>query len=403
MKSTEINLAGDKTACCGCGMCTDVCHKNAIRMEMDDYGFLYPVIDSELCVNCGRCLKYCAFKKSNNGNPPIEVFAAAGNEQLIQHSASGGIFSTLALNLLRNGGMIAGCTMEYTDCLTPMHTIIDQENMLVKCQGSKYVQSETTGIFQKVKEALELKKKVLFSGTPCQIDALKSYIDTEKYPNLYTVDIICHGVPSIKMFQDYIAILSETVGGTITDICFRDKTNGWGYRGFVQYRKKNGKENKKIIPVNTSSYYKLFLKSEICRESCYHCPYACQKRAGDLTIGDYWGIETEHPEYLQNHQLDIEKGISCILVNSERGQQLLSKYGDTIKKYPSVFEKVAKHNAQLNRPSIMGKHRKTILTLYKQYGYAEIEQWYKKKLGIKRVVYFFWNKIPPKMQKKLKK
>ena len=401
----QVMLAEDKTTCCGCGLCTALCPKDAIRMQEDKNGYRYPVINTELCIKCKRCLNHCAYKKENSGTVPLEVFASsAKDKQLLQQAASGGIFGALALRILNAGGTVFGSALEQENGkLIPRHVMINNQANLPKIQGSKYVQSITDDVFALVQKEVQTGKPVLFSGTPCQVDAVKELIDSQKYPDFYTIDIICHGVPSVRMFQDYISEQEKKTGRTVTDMKFRDKVKGWGLKGSITYRFPDGSVKRKLVPVNTSSYYRLFLTSEIYRENCYQCKYASQKRTGDITIGDYWGIENEHPEYLQNEQLNPEEGISCILVNTARGKKLLSQYGTDLTLLPSSFEKASRKNEQLTRPSHKGKNRETILKIYEQPGYHGIEQWYLKKQGAKVILYWFWNRIPPKLQKKLKK
>ena len=361
----EIKLFEDKKDCCACGACLNICPKQAISMQKDEYGFLYPQIEKGKCIKCGLCLKTCAFQNSELKNIPIKTYAAQSDNTDLKESASGGIFASIAANVLREGGVIYGAAMEMeNDKLTVRHIAVENDADLIKLQGSKYVQSSTEKIYQDIKKKLNDNRLVLFSGTPCQVDGLNSYLG-KTYDNLITIDIICHGVPNNQMFQDYIALLEEKYKDKIIDFKFRDKTKGWGLtaKGYT------AKGYTAIIPANVSSYYYMFLKSYIYRDSCYSCKYACKNRCGDMTIGDYWGIEKAHPEALKENEygLDYKNGISCLIVNTEQGIKVLEKYKSGLRLLDSDFEKAAKENGQLNHPSSLNAEKRIIvLNLYKQ-------------------------------------
>lgn len=405
-----MNLYEKKESCCGCGACANLCPQKAITMKMDEYGFMYPEIDNSKCVKCGLCKFKCSYQAKNKKmNEPQEVYASfCKNNETLKKSASGGIFASIAYDFIKNGGIVYGCGIDYdSKKLITHHKRIDKVNEIVDLQGSKYVQSEMGNVYWKIKDDLLKGKKVLFSGTPCQVNAVKSYLDNVKEKdNLYTIDIICHGVPSERFFQDYLANFEKKLDGKIIDIKFRDKTEGWGLKGKITYlSNKNNKKKEKIIFSHLSSYYKLFLNSTIYRENCYTCKYACKGRCGDITIGDYWGIEKQHPEYLvvNGGKIEPKNGISCILVNTKNGDILLADYSNELEKLKSTFDKVELFNAQLKSPSEKNKNRKFVLNLYKNGGYKEVEKWFQKELGAKRILYYFWNKIPRKIQLILKK
>lgn len=399
-------ILGDKSKCCGCGSCMNICPTGAIVMNNDESGFNYPTIDENKCIWCGLCKKVCAYQSHDKGNLSVAVYAAAskGNNSL-KKSASGGIFFEIAKSILKEGGIVVGCSMEIeNENLHPCHIIVNSEKDLFKLQGSKYVQSDTKFIFKEIKEHIKLGNKVLFSGTPCQNAALKKYLGNREYDNLYLIDIICHGVPSISMFKDYISFYNKKLDGNIKKFYFRDKSCGWGLRARVIYEK-NGKKLSKILPMQFSSYYALFLQSEIYRENCYSCKYANKYRFSDLTLGDFWGIEEEHPEYINGKygKLDKEKGISCILVNSDKGMNLINYIKDDIILYESEFKKVARNNGQLIKPSKMGKNRDKLLRAYSEKGYFGVDDLYYHILGRKKYAYAIWNLIPYNIRKLIKK
>ena len=369
----------NKKECCGCGACQAICPKNAIEMVEDEYGFIYPRIDENKCINCNLCKKTCAYMNPRKINEDKRVYVSVSkNDETLKKSASGGVFY--------------GCSMELeNDKLMPEHIRVDNQENLKKLQGSKYVQSECGNIYRLVKKDLINARKVLFSGTPCQIEGLKSFLQYKEYENLFLVDIICHGVPSRKMFQDYIKDFETKNNCKVMEFYFRAKDKGWGLFFKVVYEK-GGKAEKIIKPSYESSFYQLFLDSSIYRENCYECPYATENRNSDLTIGDFWGINQEYPDI----NINSTKGVSCIIANTIKGINVVEKYGSNLLNMNSEFEKVAKHNHQLNNPSKLPRERKKILSLYKKQGYAILEKEYRKtrfiKNRIKVIRDYFCNK-----------
>ena len=400
-----MNLVENKNKCCGCAVCYNVCPQNAIEMKEDKFGFIYPYINEDKCINCGLCKKMCGYQNKNKQlNEPKQVYAAqTKDDDMIMKSASGGIFGELARNVINNNGIVYGAAMIYEkNGVNVKHIRVDKIEDLVKLQGSKYVQSDIQEIYPLIKEDLNNSKIVLFSGTPCQVYALRSYFEFKEYENLFTIDIICHGVPNNKMFNDYLNNLKKHKDEEITEFKFRDKTKEWGLNAAIKINKK-GTEIKKIISAFDSSYYQLFLDSKIYRENCYECPYAQKNRIGDITIGDYWKIEQEHNEYIEDRVLSLKKGISCIIVNNESGQILLNKFGENILKYSSTFEKVAANNLQLVKPSTMKNDRNVIMNIYSSKGYKDVGKYYKKKSFIKRKIKRILYMLPMNIRNKVRK
>lgn len=392
-----IHLVTDKSSCCGCGACNDVCPAKAIEMTQDDFGFLFPKINEEKCVHCKRCLSVCQYHAKVERNSPLQSYAAAcGDDDVLMHSASGGCFYALADAFLQEGGAVIGCAYENRDGrLMVHHTVAQNAANLRRLQGSKYVQSNTAGIYEQVRTFADRDVPVLFSGTPCQVAACKRFLGKE-YNHVLFVDIICHGVPSLKLFQDYVACLEKKRNVRIKEIVFRDKTKGWDLKGSITYEKGNGVYSKSFM-TGASSYYSLFLKGQTYRESCYSCPYAGQDRCGDITLGDYWGIEKAHPRYLKANggRLDEKKGISCLLVNTDRGREFIGKYARNMVLLPSEFERVALYNAQLKHPSQKGESRDAIMGIISTQGYEALEKWYYDQIGMKKYVYKIYDLLPP--------
>lgn len=205
-----IELFAEKKNCCGCGACSSICPKNAITMQEDEYGFIYPEIDSKKCVECGLCISSCHYKSADDLHTPIKSLAAVNRDDtLLENSASGGMFSAIAEAFLNEGGCVCGAAMDFKDNVADVrHIMIHSLNELYRLQKSKYVQSSTDKIYKELRTLLKNGEKVLFSGTPCQVEAAKS-IAKRAGGKLYTIDIICHGVPSQRFFNDFIACEAE--------------------------------------------------------------------------------------------------------------------------------------------------------------------------------------------------
>ncbi|MCM1113993.1 MAG: Coenzyme F420 hydrogenase/dehydrogenase, beta subunit C-terminal domain [Clostridium sp.] len=394
MKITVPILVEKKEYCCGCGACAAACKINAISMKCDEYGFEYPSIDETKCVGCGKCKNVCAYQKDGQRCTPINSYAAVSVSTDVMQSASGGVFASIATEFIKQGGIVIGAALEnINDVLTPHHIAVDNCDDLQKLLGSKYVHSDTAEIFEKTKEILNDGKMVLFSGTPCQVDALYTYLG-KKQENLYTIDLICHGVPSKKMFSDYIDLISAKYG-KVKDFVFRDKKRGLTFvsRALCE---KNGNKKYRYIQYGESSYYSNFLKCNTYREGCYSCKYAANDRIGDITIGDFWGIKKQHPELFDGSRkdFDADKGISCILENTEQGKKLLDLYGSGLSLYQSTFEKIAEENKQLSKPSIPKGNRTDIMELYKENGYKALDNYFRKQAGYKLILAKIKSRIP---------
>ena len=370
-------LFENKTECCGCGACRNICPKGAIRMVEDSCGYIYPEITPELCIECGRCKQVCAFQNKKETQTPKKVYAAvAKNQDLQRTSASGGIFAVLAQAVLEKGGVVCGAA--FTEGWKVEHILIERVKDLYKLQGSKYTHSHTEMSYQKTKAFLKEGRPVLYSGTPCQIAGLYAYLNKE-YENLMTVDIICHGVPSNRMFIDYVNMLEKKEKSRMTAFSFRDKRMGWGINGSAAFE--NGRIRK--IWQSSSSYFYYFVKGMLYRENCYQCPYASKHRPADITLGDYWGIEKAHPDYLGKGGFDESKGISVAIANNEKGAALLKEYGEGIECKDSEFEAAARHNGQLNHPCDKG-NRDDIVMLYRDKGWGAVESRFNSKIGWRR-------------------
>ena len=332
----------DKRNCCGCTSCVQKCPKNAIEMVEDKEGFLFPFINKEKCVNCGLCVKTCPmlnYKVEKKEQFP-KAYAIKNKNQIEKiKSSSGGVFIVLAKYTIRENGVVYGAS--YTDKLDVKHIRIDNEKDLIKLQGSKYVQSHMNDIYSRVKDDLKNNKKVLFTGTPCQVKGLKNYLDKE-YDNLITCDLVCHGVPSQKLFKKYIKFLEEKYNKKIIKYDFRNKEkNGWGLTSKVTFEDNTFK----YINSDFDPYYSNFLNCNTYRESCYNCKFAQKIRPSDITLADYWGVLSIHNEFYD------ENGVSLILVNSEKGNEILKENKEFIEKIETNLDYASSCNKNLISPS----------------------------------------------------
>lgn len=375
-------------------------------MSEDQTGFLFPEIHQQRCISCGRCKKVCAFQNVQEKNTPQRVYAIAREQgEALKKSASGGIFAAFAENIIRKGGVAFGAALVQKDhTLYPCHVMASTLEELLPLLDSKYVQSDLGTSFVHTQDLLDEGKQVLFSGTPCQIAGLKAYLGKE-YDNLLTMDLICHGVPSAKMFQDYIQVLGKRLKGEVIGLRFRDKTNGWGRKTLrVEVQFADRRRRSISIPSYDASYYQYFLTSEIDRKSCYRCPYANQHHPADITIGDFWGIEKVHPNYLRpKGKLDVTSGISVMMLHTTKGVKWFERMKDVFIYYESSFEMASKHNGQLKHPSVPGIHRDEILRLYCKKGFTAVDKQFryqKQREKLKeRIKYHLHKDIPEPVRK----
>ena len=376
----DFTLFDTPDQCCACGACVNICPSQAIYFQPDENGFLFPQIDQDKCIDCGQCQEVCIYKHPQQEISEKETYVAVAKGIDIRKSASGGIFASLAKNIIEKGGIVFGCAMEIENgYFVSKHVSIEKLEELSQLQGSKYVQSSTELTYKSVKDYLNVGRTVLYSGTPCQIAALKLFLG-KQYGNLFTIDTICHGVPNSQFFNDSIKYENEKRKGIITGFDFRDKSQGWKLHGKMTVEK-DGKTNTVFFEAEESSYYQLFLNGYTYRENCYRCPFACDKRPGDITIGDYWCVDLVHPELLTENggQLEQKNGVSCMIVNTEQGKKMMEQYGREILTWHSTYEKASKYNQQLLQPSKKPTERDEVFTRYHQ-GYAEVDKWYRARL-----------------------
>lgn len=308
-----MTLICPEEKCTGCSACVNICPLNAVELKPDKLGFLYPTVNRDVCVDCKKCQDICPQNTKKYRNACGNFFAGVSFDDAIKEkSSSGGMFSLLAEKIIRKGGVVFGAA--YDENLKVKHIAVDNIADLQKLRGSKYVQSEIGNTYSQVKKLLSENRFVLFSGTPCQVDGLYSFLDNRQGMNLYTVDVLCHGVPSPAVFETFIRNESSVSGKTVTSVNFRSKSTGWLWFS-TNIRFSDGSEKE----VFRDSFMSGFLKNYYLRECCYNCSYAKPERIGDITLGDFWGYREKAPAYLE----DDDRGISLVIVNNEHGYNLL--------------------------------------------------------------------------------
>lgn len=314
----NVNLI-DKNKCCGCSSCSVSCHVNAITMVPDNKGFYHPIIDNNKCVDCSVCLTKCPINNLEvSKNDVISSFSFISSDtNILKISSSGGVFFTIANEFISSGGYVAGAVFDHKQKRV-IHICSNSLDDVYRMMGSKYVQSSLDSVFFDLKKILSSGKKVLFSGTPCQCSAILKYLGKE-HDNLYLIDLICHGVPSPKVFSDHISLWERKYKSRVVDYKFRSKKYGYEYNHLVEFE--NGKTD---TSVDLKRILKLFDLSIRC--SCFTCPFTSLKRIGDITIGDFW----ESPKFIKDYS---HKGCSTVLFNSKKGillKSILEKKGEMV-------------------------------------------------------------------------
>lgn len=382
----------DKQDCCGCHACTSVCARHSITMHEDNEGFLYPVVDASTCTVCGLCEKVCPVINQDEPRKPLKVYAAKNrNEEIRRQSSSGGIFTPLAESVIREGGVVFGA--KFDKDWNVVHAWSDTIEGIADFRGSKYVQSTIGDTYREAREFLKQGRKVLFSGTPCQIAGLRKFLRKE-YDNLLAVDVVCHGVPSPLVWRKYLEETREklraerdagknTVSSSlmempvITGISFRDKTHGWKKYGFrFRYAASkaagnsvsssaNDSERTLLQPFPENVFMKGFLKNLYLRPSCYACASRSGKSGSDISIADFWGVQNYYPEF------DDDRGVGLVLVNSDKGRKAYEQTNsDSIE---STYEQGLNQNPCLEHSVARTKHVKTFWDTFSLEGMDAVE------------------------------
>lgn len=381
-----------KDECTLCMACANICPKKAIHIEFDKFGYEYVKIDEKLCVECGLCGKICERRNEIRRNSPIKTFAAQMKQKDdLRNSASGGAFQAIANWVLDNQGSCFGCYGRFEDGkYVAEHIRITEKRDLHKILNSKYMVSIIGNSYQQVRTDLENNKWVLFCGTPCQALGLKAYLNKD-YKTLIVADIICHGVTSSKIFNDYINAIEKVEDIHITSYTFRDKTVCWGTNYKYTYINKNGTEKEKKCPREESSYMAYYLSGILFREKCYKCTLASIERIADITLGDFWGIECTHPELAD--RMSFKKGVSCVLANTDKGVKILNLARAYLLMKEVDLESIVSKNGSLRSCSHQDNQRDDFMAKYYKNGYEEIELAYRKNIRKKQKIYRLKNNV----------
>lgn len=382
-----FNYSLDK--CTGCGLCVAVCTKNAIIMKENDEGFYYPETLAEVCVNCGLCEKKCIAERNSinlkNKTPQITYGAISKKFALYMNGASAGAFATIASVFLSTnpGGIVCGATFGEDNSV--IHIAIDSLSDLPKLQGSKYVQSELPKeLFEQIKNRLVSGQKVLFSGTPCQVAAVKGYTKGCNR-GLYMIDLICHGVPSPGLFRKEVTYLENKYGGNLREIRFRNKRENGKSRSTFRLSFQCGKK-KVSIGSTHDAYYNLFALNKIFRKSCYSCSYANLDRVGDITIGDCDSAK----EYSGFHP---NEATNTLIINNERGQLLWGQSSSMFDCIDIDLIKESLVNRNLAEPSKYPEDREKIYKDFISLPMEEFQKKYSKPITYKTMIYEILRKL----------
>lgn len=378
----------NKKNCCGCSACLNICSRQAITMQSDEIGFIYPKVDFNKCIECGACERICQFKKKynrySNFDIPKAFLMRLKDKHELSLSQSGGAFYALAKCFINNNGIVYGASFDKNWIVR--HIKVEAIADIGQVRMSKYVQSNISNVFSEIRKLLNNGRKVLFSGTPCQVSAVKSYIPKKLHCNLFCVDIICHGVPSPKIWKDYISYIECKYKSKIVKACFRDKRFGW--HGAVEsFMLDNGTE----IFRKTSNT--LYFSNLSVRDSCSNCPYTNIKRVGDITTGDFWGLP-------QNSPYEDGLGVSLILVNSDKGMDLFRVISDVaIIEEKNIDECL---QPQLKSPITLNVKRNTFILDYKNKGFSFIAKKYGD-VGLRYKIHLFYTLLKNKAKRFVKR
>ncbi len=350
-----------KETCCGCGACREICPQKAIEMRPDKEGFLYPKMNRDLCNHCGKCRGVCPTnhygfegrctgKDKKQADKNLYLGVQAKNKAVRYSSSSGGMFSILAQYVLSRQGIVYGAG--YDGAMRVIHKGVEDERQLQQLKRTKYVQSNMEGIYGKIERELKEERWVLFSGTPCQADALMRYLN-RPYERLIVVDLICYGVPSPGIWSDYVKYLERAHGGKMTDFSFRDKRNR--DNGHTCSCIIGGKEY--AISLYQDVYCILYFKNLMLRPSCHSCRFCTVNRKSDFTIGDFWGIEGVRPK------MDDGMGTSVVIAHSKKAKNIWNEIKEEFNWFQCSREDVLQ--PRLIQPTGAARGRRAFMLLYK--------------------------------------
>lgn len=347
--------------CTGCSACASFCTKEAIAMLPDDQGFLRPKVSTDCCIGCGLCKNICPVLNPPAVSADTKSFAAyALDKTLLENSSSGAIFPLLAKHVLSNGGIVFGAAFDKQ--FVVRHIGIETLDDLPKLCSSKYVQSEIGETYSEAKAALKAGRTVYFSGTPCQVAGLKSYLRRE-YENLITQDVVCHSTPSPQIWKNYKRLLEKTYNGKITSFSFRYKKNGWeGY--YIRAVFDNGSEY--LRKAAEDPYQQGFIKGLYSRPSCYSCRFKGIQRTSDITLADFWGVRNIMPEAYEPN------GTSIVLLHSKKAENLFQKIAPEIRTFSAEANTLLTFNQAAYAPVKKPKRCKQFYKSYKKTEFGQL-------------------------------
>ena len=375
----------NKQDCCGCSACAQRCPKQCITMAEDEEGFLYPQVDTSKCVDCHLCEKVCPVINKYEARIPLNVYAAKNSDDEVRRSSSsGGIFTLLAEQTIKDGGVVFGACWDNEWKIR--HDYVDNISNLQKFRSSKYLQSVIGDSYLKAEQFLKTDRKVMFTGTPCQVAGLKHFLRKE-YDNLLAVEVICHSVPSPGVWQQYLTTRLTTLKwekSDIRNISFRGKKTGWKTYSFV-IENENGNILTELSSKN--AFMRGFLADLYTRPSCHACPAKQLRSGSDITLGDFWGIESLMPE------IDDDKGVSAIIVNSDKGKQVL--HNIDIELYEVQYDELTTRNPALVKSFPITPKR---TEFFKENGFTfeeKVKRLAKKTFSMKTLAYRIVRKVIP--------
>lgn len=351
--------------CCGCSACANICPKKCIQMVEDKEGFVYPVVDEKICIQCNICNQCCPLEKDYNRKYKMKSYAAKTKDNIVrEQSSSGGIFSILAKKTIEEEGIVFGAAFA-ENFYTLKHIMVDKLEDVEPLRGSKYFQSDISEAYILAKEHLKQGKRVLFSGTPCQIAGLNAFLK-KKYDNLITVEVVCHGVPSPLFWKKYIETLEHKNKSKIVKVNFRAKNEGWKLFG-LEEKYESGKSH--FLNLKKNFYLKTFLHDLCLRPSCYKCKTRC---VADLILGDLWGSQEIVPE------MDDDKGLSLVLCNSKKGEVFWKTINSDIEYLEINLEQAEKYNPSIHTSVLQPKEREDFFNDLNMLSFERLENKYRK-------------------------
>ena len=346
-----------KDKCFGCGACVQSCPLSCIEMKEDEEGFLYPSVNEEKCINCGKCISVCPYNNRRQ-NEIKNIYAAINhNDEVRKNSSSGGTFYEIAKYVISSGGVVYGCAWD--EQMVARHIRVDNLEEIIRLQGSKYVQSQLDDTYIRVRHDLQNKRFVLFSGTPCQVAGLKNFIGLE-YKNLLLIDVLCHGVPSPKVYKDYVKVKENEYQSKIIDMNLRDKKKSW-HRLHTNIKFQNGKDY--FVFCGYDKYMSMFLNNMSLRPSCFNCKFTTKTRQGDITLGDFWGIGKHI------FDMDDDKGTSLVSINSDKGKEIWDTISEKFTYKETTYEIAESGNKVLSKPTVKNANRDNFYQTYIKEGY----------------------------------